>query len=194
MSDTSDDNLPLKQRVAKTKKQNIKKNTAKEKSTEQPTPRKRQQQAPKAKASPKPKAAAATNRKKTGGDKNIEEEENALPNDARRYFKQGQKFITPPNGDGTRGFYESLFEENKNSLVALRYVVEWGVLTGTLLHESLPRYFALKEKGAFKGAGGGLQKAFINGVDESDIAAAAKMLNAEAAVRSRDAAAVKTAV
>lgn len=58
-----------------------------------------------------------------------------------------------------------------------RYLIEWGVLTGTLLHESLPRYFALKEKGAFKGAGGGLQKAFMNGVDQADINAAAKMLN-----------------
>ncbi|KAL8426551.1 hypothetical protein Efla_006616 [Eimeria flavescens] len=81
-------------------------------------------------------------------------------------------------GDGTRGFYESLFEENKNSLVALRYVVEWGVLTGTLLHESLPRYFALREKGAFKGAAGGLQKAFMNGgLEEAEIKAATKMLN-----------------
>lgn len=57
------------------------------------------------------------------------------------------------------------------------YLVEWGVLTGTLLHESLPRYFALKDKGAFKGAGGGLQKAFMNGPDPADVSAAAKMLN-----------------
>lgn len=65
----------------------------KEKATE---PAKKRQ-AVKPKASPKAKAAPRVNRKKAGGDGALEEEENALPNDARRYFKQGQKFITPPN-------------------------------------------------------------------------------------------------
>lgn len=175
MSDSSDDDVPLNQAVARKKTQTKKKPAGREKAAEPAKKRK----AVKPKASPKAKAAPRANRKrKAGGDGTPEEEENSLPNDARRYFKQGQKFITPPNGDGTRGFYESLFEENKNSLVALRYVIEWGVLTGTLLHESLPRYFALKEKGAFKGAGGGLQKAFMNGLDQADINAAARMLNA----------------
>lgn len=177
MSGSSDDDVPLKQRVATKKTQSKKKTAVKEKA---PEPAKKRQTA-KPKASPKAKAAPRAHKKKVGGDATLEEEENALPNDARRYFKQGQKFITPPNGDGTRGFYESLFEENRSSLVALRYVVEWGVLTGTLLHESLPRYFALREKGAFKGAAGGLQKAFMNGLDQADINAAAKMLNTGAA-------------
>ncbi|CDJ31120.1 uncharacterized protein EMH_0008080 [Eimeria mitis] len=174
MSDTSDDDVPLKQRVAKKKASPKKKPAVKEKAPKAP----KKKEPTKPKASPKAKAAPRAPRKKAQADGNAEEEENLLPNDARKYFKQGQKFITPPNGDGTRGFYESLYEENRNSLVALRYVVEWGVLTGTLLHESLPRYFALKEKGAFKGAGGGLQKAFMNGLDQADIDAAAKMLNA----------------
>ncbi|XP_022586933.2 uncharacterized protein LOC34622396 [Cyclospora cayetanensis] len=174
MSDSSDDDVPLKQRVAKKKTQTKKTTAVKEKAPD--SARKRQQAKPK--ASPKAKAAPRTPKKTARGEGTAEEEENLLPNDARKYFKQGQKFITPPNGDGTRGFYESLFEENRNSLVALRYLVEWGVLTGTLLHESLPRYFALKEKGAFKGAGGGLQRAFMNGVDQADINAAAKMLSA----------------
>ncbi|KAL8453225.1 hypothetical protein Emag_001957 [Eimeria magna] len=175
MSDSSDDDVPLKQRVAKKKPQARKKAAVTEK---RPEAAKSQRKA-KAKASPKPRAAPKTQGKKSSGDATPEEDDqNTLPNDARRYFKQGQKFITPPNGDGTRGFYESLFEENKNSLVALRYVVEWGVLTGTLLHDSLPRYFALRDKGAFKGAAGGLQKAFMNGgLTEGEIAAATKMLN-----------------
>lgn len=57
-----------------------------------------------------------------------------------------------------------------------RYCVEWGVLTGTLLHESLPKYFALKERGAFKGAGGGLQRDFLKGPSQADLDAAAKLL------------------
>ncbi|CDJ43208.1 hypothetical protein, conserved [Eimeria tenella] len=171
MSNSSDDDIPLKQRVAKKK-------SASKKPVKEKAPKNPKKEAPKPKASPKAKAAPRARSKKVGKERSLEEEENLLPNDARKYFKQGQKFITPPNGDGTRGFYESLFEENRNSLVALRYLVEWGVLTGTLLHESLPRYFALKDKGAFKGAGGGLQKAFMNGPDPADVSAAAKMLNA----------------
>ncbi|KAL8270932.1 hypothetical protein Esti_005144 [Eimeria stiedai] len=188
MSDSSDDDVPLKQRVAKKKPQARKKpavsctqnettyDLQKEKKAEAP----QMQRKAKAKASPKSKAPSKSRRKKSSGEVTPEEEDqNTLPNDARRYFKEGQKFITPPNGDGTRGFYESLFEENKNSLVALRYVVEWGVLTGTLLHDSLPRYFALRDKGAFKGTAGGLQKAFMNGgLTEAEINAATKMLNA----------------
>ena len=51
----------------------------------------------KPKASPKAKAAPRAPRKKAQGEGTAEEEENLLPNDARKYFKQGQKFITPPN-------------------------------------------------------------------------------------------------
>lgn len=61
-------------------------------------------------------------------------------------------------------------------LCCCSYVIEWGVLTGTLLHESLPRYFALREKGAFKGTAGGLQMEFMKGLDQTDIDAAAKQL------------------
>ncbi|PHJ22151.1 high mobility group protein b1 [Cystoisospora suis] len=105
-----------------------------------------------------------------------EEEEEEVPNDARKYFKEGQKHITPPNGEGTRAFYESLYEENPNSLIALRYVIEYGVLTGTKLHESLPKYALLKELGAFKGAGGGVQPEFKEGLSEQQLAAAKKAL------------------
>ena len=56
----------------------------------------KKRQPAKPRASPKAKAAPRANRKKVG-EGTAEEEENLLPNDARKYFKQGQKFITPPN-------------------------------------------------------------------------------------------------
>ncbi|KYK68311.1 putative high mobility group protein b1 [Toxoplasma gondii TgCatPRC2] len=129
--------------------------------------------------------AAGTKRSCGGGargkkeNKDEGEEEEDIPNDARKYFKDGQKHITPPNGEGTRAFYESLYEENPNSLIALRYVIEYGVLTGTKLHESLPKYALLRELGAFKGAGGGVQPEFKDGLNEQQNKAARKALEAK---------------
>lgn len=61
-----------------------------------------------------------------------------------------------------------------------RYVIEYGVLTGTKLHESLPKYALLKELGAFKGAGGGVQPEFKEGLSEQQLAAAKKALEVSA--------------
>ncbi|CBZ55943.1 conserved hypothetical protein [Neospora caninum Liverpool] len=116
---------------------------------------------------------------RTKKDKEEGEEEEDIPNDARKYFKEGQKHITPPNGEGTRAFYESLYEENPNSLIALRYVIEYGVLTGTKLHESLPKYALLRELGAFRGTGGGVQPDFKDGLNEQQHKAARKALEAK---------------
>ena len=38
----------------------------------------------------------------------------------------GQKFATPPAGDATRAFYESLLEQRPDSLMAKKYCVEYG--------------------------------------------------------------------
>lgn len=57
-----------------------------------------------------------------------------------------------------------------------RYVIEYGVLTGTKLHESLPKYAFLKELGAFKGAGGGVQPEFKEGLSDQQLSAAKKAL------------------
>ena len=40
----------------------------------------------------------------------------------------GQKNPTPPAGDATRAFYESLLEQKPNSLMAMKYCVEYGCL------------------------------------------------------------------
>ncbi|KAI4835553.1 hypothetical protein MKS88_004763 [Plasmodium brasilianum] len=87
--------------------------------------------------------------------------------DARKYFKEGQKIITPPNGDGTRAFYESLLEENPNSIIAIKYCIEHGVLSGTKHHEALYKYCVLKKNNAFKNNFGGLSYRFVKLLEES---------------------------
>mmetsp|Transcript_4052 Transcript_4052/g.4685 ORF Transcript_4052/g.4685 Transcript_4052/m.4685 type:complete len:126 (+) Transcript_4052:197-574(+) len=46
-----------------------------------------------------------------------------------RNFKPGQKKETPPPASGTRVFYESLYRERKDSLIALKWCIEFGVLS-----------------------------------------------------------------
>merc|ERR1712051_1168276 len=69
--------------------------------------------------------------------------------DHRKLFKEGQKFLTPPVADATRAFYESLFEENPDSKIAVRWCVEFGVFPLEKHKTLLKRYNHLKDKGAF---------------------------------------------
>ncbi|SBS97283.1 hypothetical protein POVCU1_036950 [Plasmodium ovale curtisi] len=87
--------------------------------------------------------------------------------DARKYFKEGQKLITPPNGDGTRAFYESLLEENPNSIIAIKYCIEYGVLSGTKHHETLCKYDILKKNNAFRNNFGGVKGEFVKLLEDS---------------------------
>lgn len=81
-----------------------------------------------------------------------------IPNDVRKQFREGQKFITPPNGDATRAFYESLYEENPYSIIALKYCVENGVLLGAKHAIAFERLEFLREGGYLKRSLGGIQK------------------------------------
>eukprot|EP00919_Chromeraceae_sp_WS-2016_P002853 GHVR01007050.1.p1 GENE.GHVR01007050.1~~GHVR01007050.1.p1 ORF type:complete len:113 (+),score=21.18 GHVR01007050.1:26-364(+) len=87
-----------------------------------------------------------------------EEEETAAPPGT---YKDGQKFPTPPNGDGTRAFYNTLLDENNTSLIAIKYCIEYGVLIGTQYHSVLSRYKQMKDAGAFKRAAGGIQSEYM---------------------------------
>ena len=69
--------------------------------------------------------------------------------DARRYFKEGQRFVTPINGDSTRGFYESLLEEKPESHLAIRYCIENGLFSGEKHAILLKKYYSLKSSGIF---------------------------------------------
>jgi len=84
--------------------------------------------------------------------------------DARRHFKEGQTKICPPMGDGGRAFYETLLQENPQSLIATRWLVERGCLVGTQLKEVVARYYILKDKGAYKLSAGGIKPQFCNGI------------------------------
>ena len=69
--------------------------------------------------------------------------------DARKNFKEGQKFVTPINGDSTRGFYESLLKEKPSSHLAIRYCVENGLFSGEKHQTLLKKYYELKSTGIF---------------------------------------------
>ncbi|SPJ11223.1 conserved protein, unknown function [Plasmodium sp. DRC-Itaito] len=103
-------------------------------------------------------SVCGTPTKEAFGELDVEGENNCNEmNDARKYFKEGQKIITPPNGDGTRAFYESLLEENPNSVIAIKYCIEHGILSGTKHHEALYKYYVLKKNNAFKSNFGGVR-------------------------------------
>lgn len=77
-------------------------------------------------------------------------EENIIEDgDARKYFKEGQRFVTPINGDSTRGFYESLLAEKPESHLAIRYCVENGLFAGEKHAALLNKYHDLKATGVF---------------------------------------------
>lgn len=78
--------------------------------------------------------------------------------DARKYFKEGQKFVTPINGDSTRGFYESLLKEKPSSHLAIRYCVENGLFAGDKHAALLKKYFSLKSEGIFNSNRQALQR------------------------------------
>lgn len=77
------------------------------------------------------------------------------------FSKPGQKHITPPKGDGTRGFYESLYEANPNSVIAIVYCVEYGLFGGPAHQEVYQKYQDLKKEGLIKGTSGGIKPAAV---------------------------------
>uniref|UniRef100_A0A3B0NFK5 Uncharacterized protein n=1 Tax=Theileria annulata TaxID=5874 RepID=A0A3B0NFK5_THEAN len=77
------------------------------------------------------------------------------------FSKPGQRYMTPPQGDGTRGFYESLYEENPNSLIAIKFCVEYGIFGGSKHDEVLHKYTQLQKHGHFKGTSGAIKPSAI---------------------------------
>ena len=87
-----------------------------------------------------------------------EEVEEVEDGDARKYFKEGQRFVTPINGDSTRGFYESLLKEKPSSHLAIRYCVENGLFAGEKHAALLKKYNSLKSEGIFNSNRQALQR------------------------------------
>merc|ERR1712060_792355 len=85
------------------------------------------------------------------GDK-VKKPDDERPNanlDQRKLFKEGQKQITPPVADATRGFYSSLLQENPNSKIAIKYAIEYGLLSVDEHNKLLKKYNKMKENGDF---------------------------------------------
>merc|ERR1712046_90556 len=70
-------------------------------------------------------------------------------NDQRKLFKEGQRHPTPPMADATRSFYVSLLEEKPDSKIAIKFCVEYGVLSLEEHNKLLKRFYKLRERGAF---------------------------------------------
>jgi len=123
----------------------------------------------KAKAKTKGKAKNAKNKRVSssgGGTGNLKvvkkskgetgDDEEAAPATNLHYRKPGQKFHIPSNGDGIRVYYESLYEQNCNDYLAIKYMIEYGCLElgSPALEEAYEKYCYLKQEGAFKRLGG----------------------------------------
>ncbi|EZG79712.1 hypothetical protein GNI_024630 [Gregarina niphandrodes] len=94
----------------------------------------------------------------SGAEDSLEDEEEEVC-----VFKEGQVKACPPMGDAQRAFYESLLAENPRSIIAIKYCVEQGVLMGTQAKETLRKYYALKDVGAFRPINlGGLKPQFAS--------------------------------
>ena len=71
-----------------------------------------------------------------------EEDEESL----EAFILPGQKNSTPPAGDATRAFYESLLEQRPDSLMAKKYCVEYGCLDSEKAYEFLKELEKKKKK------------------------------------------------
>ncbi|OII71713.1 uncharacterized protein cubi_00520 [Cryptosporidium ubiquitum] len=140
------DNIPLTSRVQK-KTQKPRKTVTNTKKTSKKSTKKTKTTT---KPSSKPK------RKQPIKSENDSEDDD-VNRDIKKQFRDGQKYITPPNGDATRAFYESLYNENPYSIIALKYCVENGVLMGAKHTNAYKRLEYLRESGLLKRSSGGIQ-------------------------------------
>ena len=74
------------------------------------------------------KSNGKQNKKNKGREELDEEEEEKNDEDWEDLLLPGQKHPTPPIGDASRAFYESLLEQKPNSIMALKWCVEYGCL------------------------------------------------------------------
>merc|ERR1711953_674462 len=84
-----------------------------------------------------------------GGDTQLPKRQLNVNLDQRKLFKEGQKNLTPPVADATRGFYSSLLQENPNSKIAIKYAIEYGLLSLDEHNKLLKKYNKLKEAGEY---------------------------------------------
>ena len=88
--------------------------------------------------------------KKTVNKKKKSKEEDSLNEEEEESYEEfilpGQKNSTPPAGDATRAFYESLMEQRPDSFMAKKYCVEYGCLDADKAKEILKELEKKKKK------------------------------------------------
>ena len=89
------------------------------------------------------KAKKNTTKKKT---KNKDDESQNEEEEFEDFILPGQKNSTPPAGDATRAFYESLLEQRPDSLMAKKYCVEYGCLEPDKANEFIKELEKKKKK------------------------------------------------
>ncbi|KAK2198301.1 hypothetical protein BdWA1_001312 [Babesia duncani] len=87
---------------------------------------------------------------------------------ASHFAKPGQRYITPPKGDATRGYYESLYQENTRSIIAIKYCVEHGLFGGVTHSRLLEIYHMLQAGGHFKRFTGGISPAAVKAIEKTN--------------------------
>ena len=82
------------------------------------------------------------NKNKDNYSQNEEDNDESLED----FILPGQKFSTPPAGDATRAFYESLLEQRPDSMMAKKYCVEYGCLEPDKANEFIAEMEKKKKK------------------------------------------------
>ena len=89
------------------------------------------------------KSNKVNKKKKSKDEESDNEEEEEMYED---FILPGQKNSTPPAGDATRAFYESLLEQRPDSVMAKKYCVEYGCLDADKANEYIKDLEKLKKK------------------------------------------------
>lgn len=58
----------------------------------------------------------------------MDNSEEEIENEIEDLLLPGQKYPTPPQGNSSRAFYESLLDQKAESIMALRYCIDYGCL------------------------------------------------------------------
>ena len=87
------------------------------------------------------KKAVKSKKKQNKDDESQNEEE-----EFEDFILPGQKNSTPPAGDATRAFYESLLEQRPDSIMAKKYCVEYGCLDADKANEFIKDLEKKKKK------------------------------------------------
>jgi len=73
--------------------------------------------------------------KKKSQPKTEKGKETKSDNPKKQYYLSGQKHPTPYESDGTRIFYESLLNQDPNSIMAQKFCLEYGILSESKIEE-----------------------------------------------------------